>query len=645
MKTRIAGYYCLDGQRADLIPLQRMVRYLSSLDCNSGHTLIDGPIGLACIPNTSRLSENRNNLLHHDPFALALDGRIDNRDELISILQPRLRAYPSINDDLIVSTAYEKWGVDCVQHILGDFAFTLWNKETKTFFCARDHLGVKPFYYAINDRVFIFASTPNTIIASHLLTPQINDARIADFLVNPLEGLDKTSTFIRQIQRLPPAHFLAVRSEAIQEKQYWAPGASIESGANDLEDYLEPFRELLGKSIACRLSSGQKTAAMLSGGMDSSSICAIGNEILTKENKNPLTTISVVSDSQNQNRETTSIRACLHSINFRSFQISETQFSHRTGDLIESLKNEEEPFDNLMNLNRAVYLCARDHQIDSIMDGVDGDILLSDVNSITCLWRSGAIKDALGETLGAGGLVGAYGSGLRRFIESLQIALVPEFARDIHTWIRQSLCQKRERNRFLKDIFVKTIVNPEFANQISLSNRLEELYSKSKEKVSSDQISSHIASIDHPFLTVGLERYERVASSFGVEASHPLLDIRLISYCLGLPWYCKTHHGWTKTILRQACKNLLPSEVIWRKDKDSLMWYFNFMLLMQKADYFIQLIRDERETLSNYVDYPKLSLYCDEFLHHPNEEHAVQIWNATALAMWLQQQRELGSLQ
>ena len=95
-----------------------------------------------------------------------------------------------------------------------------------------------------------------------------------------------------------------------------------------------------------------------------------------------------------------------------------------------------------------------------------------------------------------------------------------------------------------------------------------------------------------------MERYERVASAFGIEASHPFHDIRLVEFCLGLPWQLQTHHGWTKWILRRALEPLLPAEVIWRKDKDSLMWEFNRLILKERADYFYQITLDEKENLS-----------------------------------------------
>jgi asparagine synthase (glutamine-hydrolysing) len=151
----------------------------------------------------------------------------------------------------------------------------------------------------------------------------------------------------------------------------------------------------------------------------------------------------------------------------------------------------------------------------------------------------------------------------------------------------------------------------------------------------------HKISLDHPFLTVGLERYERVASAFGIEARHPFTDVRLAEFCLGLPWQLKTQRGWTKMILRRAMEPYLPSAVIWRKDKDSLMWEVNRLILKERADYFYQTTCDEQAHLEPYVDVPKLMRFWQEYLTLGDENHAELIWSGIALAMWLRRHRNM----
>jgi asparagine synthase (glutamine-hydrolysing) len=151
----------------------------------------------------------------------------------------------------------------------------------------------------------------------------------------------------------------------------------------------------------------------------------------------------------------------------------------------------------------------------------------------------------------------------------------------------------------------------------------------------------HKNDLNHPNLPAGLERYERVASSFGIEARHPFTDVRLAEFCLGLPWHLKTQRGWTKYILRRSMEPYLPREVVWRKDKDSLMWEFNRLILKERADYFHQATLDERENLKPYIDVYKLERFWQEYLTLGDEKHAELIWSGIALAFWLRQQRKI----
>ena len=304
--------------------------------------------------------------------------------------------------------------------------------------------------------------------------------------------------------------------------------------------------------------------------------------------------------------------------------------------LVEDIETEAEPFDCLMNLNRAVYLHAQDQGICTLLDGIDGDILLSGSGYLTQLWRQGAYRMIVGETLKAQGLTAEYKMGRRLFINSFLSAFTP-IAPD---WMR-TLRRPVRYNNALRSAVRDTIIDHEFATRSRLGERFARLDSHSPRPHSFSQMEAHKIALEHPFLTVGLERYERVASAFGIEARHPLLDVRLVEFCLGLPWQLKTHHGWTKMILRRALEPKLPAEVIWRKDKDSLMWEFNRLILKERADYFYQITLDEQENLKPYVNMPKLLKFWQDYQIRGDEKNAESLWNGVALAMWLRQQRKL----
>lgn len=638
--NRIAGMFNFDGEPVHPADMHRMLVVQKHQDGDEPGTWIHGGVGLGCIrtgDNTRR--EHSPGLCAQTPggqCTLTFDGRIDNREQLLTILQPQLLpGRAGISDEALVLAAYEKWELGCPGHLLGDFAFAIWDAKKNQLLCARDHFGVKPFYYSLSKDSFVFGSTPAAILASGRFPPLIHEARIADHLVAPLEGLDKTSSLYKDVYRLPPAHMLIVRAGGMTLERYWEFCPTAQAGMKTDDDYLEAFRELLTESVRCRLRDVTVPAAMLSGGMDSSAIVGMGRKILAEEGQ-CLHALAIISNSPDTNRETSYISSVLDQGSVHPHLISGTELIQQMGGLTRAIELEAEPFDCLMNLNRAVYLHARERGINSLLDGVDGDVLLSNSGHLTALWRQGAFGTIIGETIRADGLTAEYKMQKRLLLNSLLSALTP-IAPD---WLRKLRWHHRY-GRAAESGIGDSIIDREFAINSRLGERLSTLDSHSPRSHSFAQMDAHRIALEHPFLTVGLERYERVASSLGVEARHPFIDVRLAEFCLGLPWQLKTQHGWTKMILRRAMEPYLPSKVIWRRDKDSLMWEVNRMVLKERAEYFYQITCDERAYLKPYVDLPKLMKLWQEYLTLGHETHAVLIWSGVALAMWLRRHRNM----
>jgi asparagine synthase (glutamine-hydrolysing) len=568
---------------------------------------------------------------------IVFDGRIDNRQALLAVLKPQLASTPpAVSNEAIILAAYEKWGLDFPKHLIGDFAFALWDAKNHRLICARDHFGVKPFYYSLSKQSFVFASTPRALLASGKVPLLINEERIADHLVGSLEGVDKTSTFYKEIFRLPPAHILILQSGMLTIQRYWELHPVVHEGSKTEDDYVEAFQELFAESVRCQLRDVAIPASMLSGGMDSSAIVGIGRTVLAEEGLPLLHTISAISTIASKNRETANIMAVVNQGGLQPILVSETELIQRMDELIAVLEMEGEPFDCLMNLGRAVYLHAQDQGIGAILDGIQGDVLFSISGHLPQLWREGACQTIIGETLNAEGVIAEYKMGRNLFINSFLSAFTPfapEWFRNLRRPIRYNNILRSAPN--VRD----TIIDRGFALRSRLGERFATLDANNPRLHSFNHVELHKNVLDQPFITTGLERYERVASAFGIEARHPFHDVRLVEFCLGLPWQLQTYHGWTKFIMRRALEPYLPSEVIWRRDKDSLMWEFNRIILKERADYFHQATLDGRENLKPYIDVGKLENFWHEYLTLGDEKHAEMLWSGVALAFWLRRQR------
>ncbi len=307
----------------------------------------------------------------------------------------------TIGDAEIILQAYLLWHEACVEHLLGDFAFAIHDSRHKTLFCARDHFGVRPFYYHYSSgRFFVFASEPRAILALKKVPNKLNEGRIADFLISQLEGIDKTSTFYEEVYRLPPAHTLTISPDSMQIKRYWKlePGPELQLDSD--EAYAEAFLEVFTEAVRCRLRSAGPVGSMLSGGMDSGSIVAIAKDLLAKEGKGPLPTFSAIGPDPTNCTETRTTLLAQSLEGIEPHSIRYDQLDEILPELAELTWRENEPFDNHMTLVRSVYLLAHRRGVKVVMDGIDGDSVLSEGSQITRLLRGGRLLTAYREAVG-----------------------------------------------------------------------------------------------------------------------------------------------------------------------------------------------------------------------------------------------------
>ena len=180
-----------------------------------------------------------------------------------------------INDSLILD-AYEKWGDDCVKHLFGDFAFAIWDERKQRYFCARDHFGVKPFYYTHIDNEFAFSSSLNELRLNPKVSNTLNEIAVGDYLLFGVNQ-DLSTTIFKDIQRLPPGHTLTVANGSLKIQRYWSPEPSTELRFRNPESYVERFSELLALAVKDR-ATDERVAISMSGGLDSTSLAAIARE-------------------------------------------------------------------------------------------------------------------------------------------------------------------------------------------------------------------------------------------------------------------------------------------------------------------------------------------------------------------------------
>jgi len=562
-------------------------------------------------------------------LVITADARIDAREELAKKLGLYQRLKDGIPDSQLILAAYKKWQAKCVHHLLGDFAFLIWDQSQQQLFCARDHLGVKPFYYHISNNVFTAASEVRALLHVPQVPRVINEARIADFLVQQLEGIDKTSTFYSSILRLPPAHTLLVSQDDVWVNQYWELNAEAEIDCRSDEEYVEAFHEIFRESVSDRLRCTGEVSSMLSGGVDSSYIVGTARQLKQEAGPSLLSVYSGVSQSDPNCRETRCIQSVIAQGGLQSITASAENIADYKNSLLEADTSLEDPFDSSMKMVKLLYLMARDQGHRVMLDGVEGDLVHSlSASYPSSLVRRGHFGRAIKESIGVWqNYYQKQTSLLQVFNSTIRPAFMPDRLRQ---W-RRSLFRKS----ILADNLHGTIINRDFAREVDIESRLKQLDSHSTIRSSASFREKQVKRIMHPYLPTGLERYDRIAALCTIEPRHPLLDKRLVEYSLSLPWDMKVRHGWSKYILRRASEPLLPADVAWRQGWDSIHWQFMSALIQQESDRLIRGFGDQQGLLNRYIHPGILKSLARDTQINALSDHEDAIWTVTQLAEWL----------
>lgn len=238
-------------------------------------------MGHALLRTTHESKNEQQPLGLEERYWIVADVRLDAREELIAELQHKKQtATSSAPDCELILRAYATWGEACVDHLRGDFSFAIWDKEHKKLFCARDHFGIKPFYYANIGSLLVLSNTLNCIRRHPTVSSQLNDLAIADFLLFDMIR-EPGATSFADIRRLPPAHTLVGQEGRTPVRRYWTLPVSEPLYRQKRGECVEQFRELLDRAVGDRLRA-DSVGVLMSGGLDSSTIAASAKRNLSR---------------------------------------------------------------------------------------------------------------------------------------------------------------------------------------------------------------------------------------------------------------------------------------------------------------------------------------------------------------------------
>jgi len=269
----IVGVLGVAGETPDSSLLQALTKFMAFRGPDAQQTWVgDGVAFGHALLSIAPPSANQQQPFSLDGEAwIVADARLDARADLLSELHSAGHACPTgAGDAELILRAYAAWGQACLEHLLGDFCFAIWDGKRKSLFCAHDQVGIKPFYYAETKRWLVFSNTLDCMQPE--AAAGLHELSVADFLLFG-SVQDPSATIFAGIRRLPPAHALTWCGGKLSVKRYWTPPLDEEVHYKHSTDYEEQFRQLLHTAVQDRLRT-DRAAISLSGGLDSTSVAA-----------------------------------------------------------------------------------------------------------------------------------------------------------------------------------------------------------------------------------------------------------------------------------------------------------------------------------------------------------------------------------
>jgi asparagine synthase (glutamine-hydrolysing) len=592
----IAGILYFDGRAVAPASLRTMAASLAHRGPDGSGVWTAGPVGLAHgLFATTPESKSSHQPLGYAAGRLVItaDARIDNRLELAGLLglQGEEAQKP---DEYFILKAYDKWGQECAGRLLGDFAFAIWDGSRNQLFCARDTLGVKPFYYHVSSDKFIFASEIKAILSLGVVPRQLNESCLLDYLLDDRQ--DKEITFFRGISRLPPAHFLSASPQGYRMESYWSLDPAKEIRFENSADYAERFLELFTQSVKARLSSAVPIGSALSGGLDSSSVASVARNILTESGGGPLHTYSAIFSGLSAQEislldERQYIEMVLATGGFQPHFVDMASVGPLTS-VEEFLRILDEPVSApTLAMFGELYKAASHQGVGVYLEGIDGDLVVS--------------------------------HGYERFLDLVQRLSWATWLREVRavskrSGISQSEIIKRFTLRFLIPPPVyRTMrklrgrgrgpgdsldyLNEEFVHQESIKIRIDE-FKRRKNTLPHNAKQAHLQELTSGNVPLSLELLDKVAAHCNVDIRYPFYDQRVIEYCLAVPADQKLTDGWSRFIFRNSLAGILPEDIRWRSSKADFRPFFRNGMLRLSGPFLEEVLSDKSAYLEPYVD-------------------------------------------
>jgi len=583
-------------------PVGLGVRRLSIIDLATGHQPISN---------------------EDDTLWIIFNGEIYNHLDLREQLIARGHRYRTKSDTETIVHLYEEYGRNCVDHLRGMFAFTIWDTRNERLFVARDRFGIKPLYYRLTSECFLFGSEIKVILAYPGVSSEFNRQVLTEYLAfGYLSGPD---TFFSGIRKLMPGHSLELeRNGEIKIQRYWDLPLTDDAARHTESYYVQTYRDLLEQAVSSHLMSDVPVGVFLSGGLDSSAVAAL----MTKIRRTPVETFSVgyAEQSYSELPHARQVAQHLNSVHHEVLVSCEEFFDA----LPKLIWHEDEPI--AWPSSVALYFAARlaRERVTVVLTGEGSDETLAGYTryavtlknaALDRIYRqlaSPAIRRAIRHSISDSKLINA----------TVRSKLAHTFlARDGESWTSFyfdnffSAFSGEDQAELLTDDLAQEFGNAAYRNVMEYWNRS-----------SGDLLRRLLYTDVKSYLVELLMKQDNMSMAASIESRVPFLDYTLVEFSMRIPPELHVSGLAGKRILKKAVADLLPRSIV-NQPKLGFPTPWSEWLAGPQLDAIENLLLEPRSVDRGLFRRAAVERLFQEHRAH-SQDHCDRIWRVLNLEFW-----------
>ncbi|MGZ5135928.1 MAG: asparagine synthase (glutamine-hydrolyzing), partial [Flavitalea sp.] len=544
----IAGIIYLNETEAELATISKMTECMRHRGPDADGFFVKDNIALG----HRRLSIIDLSTASNQPFAdktnrfqLIFNGELYNFQQVRDTITDH--HFRTTGDTEVLVEAYARWGINCIHHFKGMFAFAVWDDTEKELCIVRDRMGVKPVYYYTDNNFLVFASEIRSILKSGLVAPLINKNALVDYL--SFQSISSPNTLIKGIRQLEAGHYISVKNNSVEIKQYWSLTEKTEEGEfTDTKAVQQKIKDLLSNSVKSRLISDVPIGAFLSGGIDSSAVVGLMSRL---GNGRPLT-FNISFDEKEFDE---SIYA---EIVAKKFNTVHQRIVLKPRILLDELENALNALDTPSGDGINTYVLSKvvkQAGLTVALSGIGGDELFAGYPLFKTFYHLNKNRRTWSNT-----------KPLRQMAAPMVSVVGSYKAVKAAELLNSSSSEIEEMYSIFRHVLSENQIEKVLTGHANFSTPLQQKLEHNAAAIHQFPLLSQVSIAEYMGYTQQtlLKDIDQMSMSVSLEVREPFFDHELIRYVLNIPDELK-YPRYPKSLLVESLNGLLPERIVYRK--------------------------------------------------------------------------------